>query len=186
MAVVLCCALVGGSGAAYGAVGQEASTPGYAVVGPEVPASDPTPSPTTSQEKQKFAKTRFVLNAGLAAGATYEWIYKPFKEGKFRKGAHGRTGTLIKAGLAAAFTYNRLKAAVHNAQGDPLLSRAIAPLQNGIESLKDLPSKLRRGETPEDIAQHFNGVIGGVKDAGKSAGVDVKNQVPSFSQLTGG
>ncbi len=30
-----------------------------------------TPSPTTSAEKQKFAKTRFVANAGLAAGATY-------------------------------------------------------------------------------------------------------------------
>ncbi len=82
-----------------------------------------TPSPSTSAEKQKFAKTRFVANAGLAAGATYQWIVKPYREGKFKKGAKGRTFALIKAGLAGAFAYNRLKAAAENAKGDPLLSK---------------------------------------------------------------
>lgn len=32
----------------------------------------------------------------------------------------------------------------------------------------------------------FESVIGGVKDAGKSAGAEVKDQVPSASQLSGG
>lgn len=186
MAVVLCFALVGGSGAAYATAGQEASTPAYGVVAQQVPASDPTPSPTTSEEKQRFAKTRFVLNAGLAAGATYEWIYKPFKEGKFRHGAHGRTFALVKAALAGGFAYNRLKAALHNAQADPTLSRALAPVQNSIESLRDLPTRLRHGETPDDIANHYNSVINSVKDAGKSAGANVTNQVPSADQLTSG
>ncbi|MEU7066101.1 hypothetical protein [Streptomyces sp. NPDC046161] len=146
-------------------------------------AAEPTPS--TSAERQKFAKTRFVVNAGLAAGATYQWIIKPYKAGTFKKGAKGRTFALVKAGLAGAFAYNRLKAAVDNAKGDPLLSKAVAPLTSGIESLKGLGSKLRKGDASDADVSNFQNVIGGVKDAGKSAGAPVKDQVPSLSQLRG-
>ncbi|GAA1598513.1 hypothetical protein GCM10009731_59340 [Streptomyces globosus] len=143
------------------------------------------PSPTTSAERQRFAKTRFVANAGLAAGATYQWIIKPYQQGKFRKGASGRTFTLIKAALAGAFAYNRLKAAVGNAQADPLLSKALAPLTAGIESLKEMATKLRKGDIAEADISSFQNVINGVKDAGKSAGAPVKDQVPSVSELGG-
>ncbi|THA51210.1 hypothetical protein E6R62_24015 [Streptomyces sp. A1136] len=146
-------------------------------------AAEPTPS--TTAERQKFAKTRFVANAGLAAGATYQWIIKPYKAGKFKKGAKGRTFALVKAGLAGAFAYNRLKAALNNAKGDPLLSKAVAPLTAGIESLKGLGSKLRKGDASDGDITSFQDVIGGVKDAGKSAGAPVQDQVPSLSQLKG-
>lgn len=145
----------------------------------------PTPSPSTSAERQKFAKTRFVANAGLAAGATYQWIIKPYKAGTFKKGAKGRTFALIKAGLAGAFAYNRLKAAAENAKGDPLLSKAMVPLTAGIESLKGLGSKLRKGEAGDADIDAFNNVIGGVKDAGKDSGAPVTDKVPSLSQLGG-
>ncbi|MEU9256432.1 hypothetical protein AB0D66_32095 [Streptomyces sp. NPDC048270] len=148
-------------------------------------AAAPTPSPSTTAEKQKFAKTRFVANAGLAAGATYQWIIKPYKAGKFKKGAKGRTFALIKAGLAGAFAYNRLKAAAENAKGDPLLSKAMVPLTAGIESLKGLGSKLRKGEAGDADIDAFNNVISGVKEAGKGAGAPVTDQVPSVSQLGG-
>ncbi len=74
---------------------------------------------------------------------------KPYRAGKFKKGADGRTFAVVKAGLAGAFTYNRLKAALNNAQGDPLLSKAVAPLTAGIDSLKDLGTKFRKGEVGE-------------------------------------
>ncbi|MEU3060161.1 hypothetical protein AB0P12_07010 [Streptomyces subrutilus] len=148
-------------------------------------AAAATPSPSTSAEKQKFAKTRFVANAGLAAGATYQWIVKPYRAGKFKKGAKGRTFALVKAGLAGAFAYNRLKAASDNAKGDPLLSKAMVPLTAGIESLKGLGTKLRKGQAGDADIDAFNNVIGGVKDAGKSAGAPVTDQVPSLSQLGG-
>ncbi|MFG2709365.1 hypothetical protein ACGFX2_02275 [Streptomyces goshikiensis] len=152
------------------------------------PALDPAaaePSPSTSAEKQKFAKTRFVANAGLAAGATYQWIVKPYREGKFKKGAKGRTFALIKAGLAGAFAYNRLKAAVDNAKGDPLLSKAVAPLTAGIESLKGLGTKLRKGNANDADLSSLQNVITGVKSAGQSAGAPVTEKVPSLSQLGG-
>ncbi|MFF6999801.1 hypothetical protein ACFY93_33395 [Streptomyces sp. NPDC008313] len=142
-------------------------------------------TPTSSAEKQKFAKTRFVANAGLAAGATYQWIVKPWKAGKFKKGADGRTGSLIKAGLAGAFTYNRLNAALKNAKSDPTLAKAVAPLTASVDKLKDLPSKLRKGDS-DSAAKSFDDVVNDVKEAGKSAGADVKEEVPSLSDLKSG
>ncbi|MET8565033.1 hypothetical protein ABZV75_32365 [Streptomyces flaveolus] len=176
VALTLCCALVAGATACGGS--EKSSTKDTGT------AQADSPSPTTSAEKRRFAKTRFVVDAGLAAGATYQWIVKPWKEGKLKKGANGRKLALVKAGLAGAFAYNRLKAAQKNAQADPTLSKALAPLTSGIEALKNLPSKLREGD--ENAVNSFNDVIGGVKDAGKSAGAPVKDQVPSASQLSKG
>ncbi|MBD0747085.1 hypothetical protein [Streptomyces sp. CBMA152] len=149
-------------------------------------AAESSASPTSSAERQRLAKTRFVANAGLAAGAAYQWIVKPFKAGKFKKGTKGRTVALVKAGVAGAFTYNRLKAAVRNAEGDPLLSKALAPLSSGIDSLKNLPGKLRKGDATDADVGTFENVINGVKGAGKSAGAPVTDQVPTASQLNGG
>ena len=178
VALTLCCALLAGSaGWSTAQSDGQHSRPTATAVADE-------PSPTTSAERQKFAKTRFVANAALAAGATYEWIWKPYKEGKFKKGAPHRKVTLVKAGLAGVFTYNRLKAAVHNAQGDPTLSKALAPLNSAIAGLRDLPSKLRKGDG--SAVDSFNDTINKVKDAGKSAGAPVKDKVPSASQLRSG
>ncbi|MET7284790.1 hypothetical protein [Streptomyces sp. NPDC005573] len=177
VALTVCCALLAGTTACGSS--EKTSTKEVAAA-----AAAATPSPSTSAERQKFAKTRFVANAGLAAGATYQWIVKPWKDGKFKKGAHGRRLALVKAAVAGAFAYNRLKAAQRNAQGDPLLSKALAPLTAGIDSLKNLPSKLRKGD--EGAIGSFDSIINQVKDAGKSAGAPVNNQVPSASQLTKG
>jgi hypothetical protein len=149
-------------------------------------SSSSSPSSSSSAEKQKFAKTRFVANAGIAAGATYQWIVKPYKAGKFKKGADGRKFALIKAGLAGTLAYNRLKAASKNAKGDPTLSKAVAPLTAGIDALKDLPSKLRKGDSTDSVVSSFDGVINKVKDAGKSAGAEVKDKVPSAGELARG
>jgi hypothetical protein len=144
------------------------------------------PSPSTTAERQKFAKTRFVANAGIAAGATYQWIVKPWRAGKFKSGADGRKVALVKAGLAGALTYNRLKAALKNAKGDPTLSKAVAPLTSGVDKLKDLPKKLRKGDGVDSVASSFDGLINDVKGAGKDAGAPVKDKVPSTSELTKG
>ncbi|MFD5626966.1 hypothetical protein [Streptomyces sp. NPDC127072] len=174
VALTLCCALL----AAATACGGDNDTEDTAAVAAAA-------TPTSSAEKQKFAKTRFVANAGLAAGATYQWIVKPWKAGKFKKGAEGRRVALVKAGLAGAFTYNRLKAANRNAQGDPALAKAVAPLTAGIDALKDLPSKLRKGDSTDAVVGSFDDIINNVKEAGKSAGAEVTDKVPSASQLSG-
>lgn len=172
VALLLSCTVLAGATACGGDDGSGAS-------------SSASPTGTSSAEAQKFAKTRFVTNAGLAAGATYQWVVKPYRAGKFKKGADGRTFALVKAGLAGGFAYNRLKAASDNAKGDPLLSKAVAPLSAGIASLKGLATKLRKGEAGEGDIGAFESVINSIKGAGKSAGAEVKDKVPSTSQLGG-
>ncbi|MFJ8842161.1 hypothetical protein ACIRFF_04575 [Streptomyces cyaneofuscatus] len=185
VAFLLACAVLvsatacGDSGDSGDATGTTASS------GASVSASASAASPSASAEKQRLAKTRFVANAGLAAGATYQWIVKPYRAGTFKKGAEGRTFALVKAGLAGGFAYNRLKAAAENAKGDPLLSKAVAPLTAGIESLKGMATKLRNGEAGEGDIGAFESVIDSIKNAGKDAGAEVKDKVPSTSQLTG-
>jgi hypothetical protein len=183
VALTVCCALLAGSTACGS--GSSATKDNAAVVAAATPSSS-TPSSSSTVEKQKLSKTRFVANAGLAAGATYQWIVKPWKAGKFKKGAKGRKLALVKAALAGTFAYNRLKAAKRNAEGDPTLSKALAPLSAGIESLKNLPSKLRKGDSTDATAGSFEDIINKVKDAGKSAGAPVTDKVPSTSQLSGG
>ncbi|MEO3973211.1 hypothetical protein [Streptomyces sp. CAU 1734] len=167
-AAVLCGALLLGGVACGGDSGGTASS---------------SVSATSSARAQKYAKAKFVANAGLAAGAAYQWIIKPYREGKFEKGAEGRTFTLVKAGLAGAFTYNRLQAALKNAKGDPLLSKAVAPLAAGIASLKDIGTKLREGAAGTSDIGNVEGVINDIKQAGKSAGAEVTEKVPSLTQL---
>ncbi|MFB4424925.1 hypothetical protein C5F59_028065 [Streptomyces sp. QL37] len=174
VALLLSCALLAGATACGDDDG-----------GTRTASSSASPSSTTSAQKQKYAKARFVANAGLAAGAAYQWIVKPYRAGKFKKGADGRTFAMVKAGVAGAFAYNRLDAAARNAKGDPLLSKAVAPLTAGIASLKDVATRMSKGETGAGDVGAFESVINSVKDAGKSAGAEVKNKVPSTSQLTG-
>ncbi|MEU6124119.1 hypothetical protein [Streptomyces sp. NPDC047123] len=170
--LTLCCTLLVGATACNDDADKDKDKAGSA-----------TATATSSADRQKFAKTRFVANAGLAAGATYQWIVKPFRAGKFKSGADGRKFALVKAGLAGAFTYNRLKAATKNAQGDPTLAKAVAPLSAGIEALKDLPSKLRKGDSTDSIVNSFDDIINDVKSAGKDAGAEVKDKVPSAGEL---
>lgn len=179
VALTVCCALLGGATACGS--GSRATKDTAAVA-----AAAATPSSSSTVEKQKLSKTRFVANAGLAAGATYQWIVKPWKAGKFKKGAKGRKLALVKAALAGTFAYNRLKAAKRNAEGDPTLSKALAPLSAGIDSLKNLPSKLRKGDSTDETAGSFDDIINKVKEAGKSAGAPVTDKVPSSSQLAKG
>ncbi|MEU0916215.1 hypothetical protein [Streptomyces cyaneofuscatus] len=181
VAFLLACAVLV-SATACGDSGDSGSATG---TGTSSSASASAASPSASAEKQRLAKTRFVANAGLAAGATYQWIVKPYRAGTFKKGAEGRTFALVKAGLAGGFAYNRLKAAAENAKGDPLLSKAVAPLTAGIESLQGMATKLRNGEAGEGDIGAFESVIDSIKNAGKDAGAEVKDKVPSTSQLTG-
>ncbi|MFC8227136.1 hypothetical protein [Streptomyces sp. NPDC057287] len=174
VALLLSCALLAGATACGDSDGGGTQAAGSA-----------SPGPTTSAQQQKWAKARFAANAGLAAGAAYQWIVKPYRAGKFKKGADGRTFAVVKAGVAGAFTYNRLKAAADNAKGDPLLAKAVAPLTAGIASLKEVATRLGKGEAGAGDVGAFESVINSIKDAGRSAGAEVRNKVPSTSQLSG-
>lgn len=178
LALALCFSLFIGATAC---TGTDTRTESRSVAADINGVAAPHPRPTT--EERKFAKTRFVVDAGLAAGATYEWIVKPYREGKFKKHHPGRTMALVKAGLGGAFAYNRLKAAVRNAQADPALSKALAPLTAGIDGLRNLPHDFHKHDSADKTVNRYQDVIGKVKNAGSSSGAHVVDRVPSAEEL---
>ncbi|MBK7721372.1 MAG: hypothetical protein IPI32_03845 [Austwickia sp.] len=109
------------------------------------------PQDLTSQcpadNTQAFPKARFVTNLALGSGAFYQWLYKPYKAGKFEKGASGRTMTMIKAGLAGAFAAKQLKDATNNVKADPTLCKAfITPLTKLSNTLEGLKGNITSGD----------------------------------------
>jgi hypothetical protein len=100
-----------------------------------------------------FAKTKFVADAALAAGAFKRYIYSPAKAGKLKKGAHGRVLALIKAAAAGAFVINRLHAAETAAQANPTLCKIfVAPARKFEAALSGLVGKAKSGSIdPSDV-----------------------------------
>lgn len=139
-----------------------------------------------SKDPVKFAKTKFVLHAGLAAGASYRWIVKPYREGKFQNGADGRTFAMVKAGLAGAFTYHEVKKAIEAAQGDPTLSKALVPIQAAADKLQGLGGKLSGGNATEADVNGVSSVVDSLKSVGAQNGLKVENKEPSVGQLNSG
>jgi hypothetical protein len=105
---------------------------------PNAPATQTTPS-------THFAKTKFVLHAGLAFGAFHRYIYKPFKAGKFSGGLLHHKLATVKAALAAAFAYHEVKLALVDARSSKILSTLLAPLLALQTKLSSLTGRFKHG-----------------------------------------
>jgi hypothetical protein len=95
---------------------------------------------TSGTGTTSFAKTKFLLHAGLAFGAIHRYIYKPYKEGKFSGGLFHHKLAVVKAALAAAFAYHEIRLALDDARSSKILSALLHPLlvlQTKLSSLRD-------------------------------------------------
>lgn len=93
-----------------------------------------------------FAKTKFLLHAGLAAGAFHRYIYKPYRAGAFKKGAPGQKKALAKALASAVFTYHELKVADGDARCDGSVLRQLAnPISAALSAISSFRSVLGAG-----------------------------------------
>jgi hypothetical protein len=102
------------------------------------PASNTTP----------FAKTKFVLHVGLAAGTFHRYIYKPFRAGSFRAGAHGRLRALLKASATALFDEHEVRKAIQDVKASPALCKIlIAPLSALDSKFLAIKSNIVSGDT---------------------------------------
>jgi hypothetical protein len=81
----------------------------------------------------RFAKTKFALHLGIAAGGFYRYIYQPYRAGKFKQGADGRRVALAKAAAAAAVALHELNAAAKAARCD---GKALQQLAGPIDKLR--------------------------------------------------
>ncbi len=121
-----------------------------------------------------FAKTKFLLHAGLAVGAFHRYIYKPLKSGGFKSTAKGQKATIFKAVAAAIFAYHEIKVARDDAMSSDLLrTKLVQPLDAFLAKVKSLPSLVKSGNFGSlgSAATAFDALKGA---AGK-AGVNLKD-----------
>lgn len=164
--VLLVIALLAFAVVACGPTSSGTSAAGTA--GATVSAS-PGTCPTANTEA--FAKTRFVADAALAGGAFKHYIYTPAREGKLRKGAHGRVLALIKAVAAGAFVIGRLHAAELAAQANPTLCKLlVAPAARFESAISSLIGRAQSGSiSPGDVGSG-SALLGDVHGAATQGG----------------
>ncbi len=133
---------------------------------------------TSGSSSVHFAKTKFVLHAGLAFGAFHRWIYKPLKAGEL---AHPLTHklTVVKAALAAGFVVHELKIALRDAQADPTLSKLVAPITEVQNKLSGAASSIRSGHPDTSLLEGVNGTIGSIHSQAAAAGQSITEQTPA-------
>ncbi len=129
-------------------------------------AASPTVAATACPaQASDFAKTKFLTHAALGFGAFHRYIYKPYRAGTFRSGAHGRLTAFIKAGLAALFIKREIRLAAAAAQNSPALCKLIlAPLRTVSETIQADVDKLKGGD-----ASGISAVQGAVSQVESSA-----------------
>ncbi len=117
-----------------------------------------------------FAKTKFVFDLGTAAFAIHHFIYLPFKRNHI-KGFLAK----VKAAVAAAFAYNRLKAAYSVAQsGDSkLLKKIVSPLNALIGEVKTIAAEVKHGDT--SAVPSANSTLATLSSAAMSGGAPFKD-----------
>ena len=86
-----------------------------------------------------FAKTKFALHAGVAAGAFYRYIYNPWRAGKFKQDAPGRKRALAKAAASGLVVVHELRVAARDARCDgPALKKLASPISSLLDAVTSL------------------------------------------------
>ena|SRR5947209_4144739 len=130
----------------------------------------------SSTSKTHFAKTKFVLHAGLAFGAFHRYIYKPYKEGKFSGGLLHHKLATVKAALAAAFAYHEVRLALDDARSSKILSKLLSPLLALQTKLSSLKSGLTHGTADGATINSANADTGSISTQSGQVGQPIQDQ----------
>lgn len=125
-----------------------------------------------------FAKTKFVLHAGLAFGAFHRYIYKPFRNGGFTPPLSHKAA-IVKAAVAALFAYHELKIALVDARSSPLLSKLVSPLTALQNKLNALHQSLRGGHLDASSIDGANQSLARIGSQSAQQGVSIHDLATS-------
>jgi hypothetical protein len=148
-------------------------------------SSSASSSSTAGTATTHFAKTKFVLHAGLALGAFHRYIYKPYRAGNLRHPLSHKAA-VVKAALASAFAYHELKLAANDVKSSKLLSKLFAPITIVANKIRGLGGPIRSGQDPGSEISGANSSLASIKSTAASNGQPISDQVPSASQLAAG
>jgi hypothetical protein len=127
-----------------------------------------------------FAKTKFVLHAGLAFGAFHRYLYKPLRAGAFAKPLSHKAA-LVKAALATAFIIHELKIAYIDAQSSPLLRKLVSPLTTLRAKVTGWVAGLKAGRYDSAQITSAQGDVASIASQAAGSGASVRDlPVPAF------
>jgi len=136
-------------------------------------SSSVTPPSSSGQAHIHFAKTKFVLHAGLAFGAFHRWIYKPFKAGDFSHPLRHKLD-VVKALAAAAFVSHEVLLARQDVGASKLLRRVVLPLVTIGGAVAVIRSALKSHQAPSaSTVGSANSSISTVKSDSASGGAPI-------------
>lgn len=161
------------NGTTGGGSSQSSSQPSDgSSAGASAGASAGSDSSCPTSNTTNFAKTKFVLHAGLAFGAFHHYLYKPYKSKAFSKGANGRIKTFVKAGAAALFIKREVRLASEDVKANSTLCKAIAaPLSRLGDGISGAVTKLKGGD-PSGI-EDANSMISNIKGSSSKSGTTI-------------
>jgi hypothetical protein len=139
----------------------------------------------SSSSTVHFAKTKFLLHAGLAFGAFHHFIYLPIKAGDLKHPFLHKL-TLVKAGLAALFVYHELKLAAVDVKSSKILSTLFSPLTFAAAKLASLKGALTSGSANPSAITNLNSTLTQIGNTASSKGQSISEAIPSASQLVSG
>ena len=121
-----------------------------------------------------FAKTKFLLHAGLAFGAFHRYIYKPFKAGGFTPASSHKLA-IVKAGAAGLFAYHEIKLALVDAQSSATLSKLVSPVIALETKLHSLGSGLHSGKLDGPGISQASSSVTSLGSQSASRGASIKD-----------
>jgi hypothetical protein len=127
-----------------------------------------------------FAKSKFLVHAGLAFGAFHRYIDKPFKTGAFNSGAPQRLRSIVKAGTAALFCVHELRTARDDALSDSHLRPLVEKVERLLDKLTTLGASLKRGSFNPAAIVASAGAVTTLVSASGAAGAAVKEVAPTL------
>jgi len=172
----------GGSTTTNGAgTGGTASTTSSALAGGSASADASSATDCPTSNTTSFAKSKFLLHAGLAFGAFHRYLYKPYQAGTFKSGAHGRTLAFVKAGAAALFIKREIRLTSEDVQANPTLCKVIGqPLRTVGDKVQAAVDGLKGGDVSTITA--LEGAVQSVKSKASSSGAAIQeNTDPPLS-----
>jgi len=122
-----------------------------------------------------FAKTKFVLHAGLAFGAIHRYIYKPLRAGALHSGAPGRVKVLLKGAAAAVVAVHELRLAHDDALSSDLLRQLTNKVDGLSNKLTGLIGGLKNGSVSPAAILSANGAADTLGSASSGLGVGIKD-----------
>jgi hypothetical protein len=128
--------------------------------------------------KKHFARVRIIGHGAVALALGYRYIVKPWRNGRFAKGATGRKAAFFKAAFFGAFAYHELRVSRKILLGDTKLCNKYEGVMNRVGSkVTALVNKVRshKAVTETELASSSSAL-----DALERLGIKPAKHLPSL------